>query len=113
VFHGLIFTYSIVALVLGNVRPSWKKYHYSVILVIAVILIAKLANLAYSTTGHTYDWAFIEGRNFPVFPENLNWLMPFAVFIAFSGSSAFIYFVYLLFQKRVHAMMNNKQMVHP
>ena len=93
-YHGLLLIYSVVALASKNVKLSWKKFYQVPILMALIIIWASIGNAVYSKSGDSgYDWAFIRGRNFPVFPENLNFLMPFGVFFAFVGSAALIYAV--------------------
>ncbi len=91
-YHGLLLIYGVVALVSKNVKLEWKNFYETPILMALMVLWASLGNSVYSKAGDSgYDWAFIRGKNFPVFPENLNFLMPFAVIFAFVGSAALIY----------------------
>ena len=105
-YHGLLLLYAIAALFTGNVKLDIKKYHYCIFVILFVIAIAFVANYAYSEDlSDPYDWAFINGENFSIFPDHLKRLMIFAVFFAFSASTLLFYGIAYYLEKRIQ----NKQ----
>lgn len=108
-YHGLLLIYGVVAIACKNVELNWKKFYEVPILMALMVVWASIGNAVYSKPDSPFDWAFIRGRNFPVFPENLNFLMPYAVIFAFVGSAALIYALVINLIPYLKAKLTKKQ----
>jgi uncharacterized membrane protein YwaF len=76
VFHGLLFTWSLLNITTGEVKLNFKHLWQELCALIVIALWATIGNNVYSTEEHPYDWFFITGRTFPFVPSAL---MPFVV----------------------------------
>lgn len=96
-YHGVLFTYGILALVFGDITPNIKKIWIELIMIACLDLISLGANAAYSTSEHHYDWFFTTGSSFGMSP----YVMPFIMFGIISLMCLAIYGLYYLFKYKV------------
>lgn len=90
-YHGVLFTYGVLALVYGANKLEYKKIYVEAIMIVALILISLGANHAYSIPGVShYDWFFTTGSSFGVSP----YLMPFLMFVIIFAMCNAIYLIY-------------------
>ena len=102
-FHGLLLINGVVSLTTGDTKLSFKKFYEIVCLIIIVMLWGAFANAVYSHGTQQFDWCFIRGLYFPALPGN--WMI-LGVFFAFSASSALIYLIYYLIERKLTKQNN-------
>lgn len=93
-YHGLVFIYGMVYLLLNEDKLEIKKCYKEAILVLCITLWAAFGNAIYSEVdGHGYNWFFIVDPVFGFIPDAIN---PFVVPTIIYLSSLIVYGVYYL-----------------
>lgn len=103
VYHGLVFIYGIVSLVLLETSIDIKYSYREAIMVVAIALWATLGNSIYSCENHNYNWFFLKNPIFDFVPESIN---GFVVVIVMYLSCLFIYGVYYLIMYLINKKKN-------
>lgn len=93
VYHGLVFIYGCLCLLLNEVKLDIKKSYKEAICVVGIALWAMLGNLLYSSESHDYNWFFLKDPVFSFVPTSIN---PFVVVVIVYLSCLVIYGVYYL-----------------
>lgn len=92
-YHGLVFIYGAVYLLLRQDKLNIKKCYKEAILVVGIALWATFGNTIYSTTNHDYNWFFLKDPVFGFIPEAIN---PYVVVVVIYLSCLLIYGIYYL-----------------
>lgn len=92
-YHGLVFIYGCLCLLLNEVKPEIKKCYKEAICIVGIALWATLGNVLYSSENHDYNWFFLKDPVFSFIPTSIN---PFVVVIIIYLSCLVIYGVYYL-----------------
>lgn len=92
-YHGLVFIYGCLSLLLKDVKLDIKKIYKEALCIIGIALWATLGNLLYSTINSDYNWFFLKDPVFSFIPKAIN---PFVVIIIFFLSALTIYGIYYL-----------------
>lgn len=93
VYHGLVFAYGFLSIVLKESKLEIRKCYKEAILVVCVSLWATLGNSLYSSSNEHYNWFFLEYPVFNFIPDAIN---PFVVIIfVYTGCMA-VYGIYYL-----------------
>lgn len=96
VYHGLVFIYGCLALLLKETALDIKKVYKEACCIVGIALWATLGNLLYSSTDHDYNWFFLKDPVFGFIPKTIN---PFVVIIIFYLSCLLVYGIYYLIKK--------------
>lgn len=91
VYHGLVFIYGVLYVLLNEKELDIKYCYREAIAVAGIALWASIGNLLYSCEDHNYNWFFLKNPIFSFIPESLN---PYVVIITVYLSCLFIYAVY-------------------
>lgn len=92
-YHGLIFIYGSLFVLLRDEELNIKKCYKEAILVIGIALWATLGNTIYSSENHSYNWFFLKDPVFGFIPEAIN---PFVVVIAVYAACLLVYGIHYL-----------------
>ena len=92
-YHGLVFIYGTLYLLLHEQKLDIKKCYKEAIAVVGIALWATLGNALYSSEDHGYNWFFLKDPVFGFIPEAIN---PFVVVIAVYLSCLLFYGIYYL-----------------
>lgn len=87
VYHGLVFIYGSVYVLLQEQKLDIKKCYKEAIFVLLIALWATLGNSLYSCE-HSYNWFFLKDPVFDFIPKSIN---PFVVIVIIYLSCLFIY----------------------
>lgn len=88
-YHGLVFIYGIVALILQDEELDIKKCYKEAICVVGIALWATLGNVLYSEAGSSgYNWFFLKDPVFSFIPKTIN---PYVVVVIMYLSCLFVY----------------------
>lgn len=71
-YHGFLFTWGFLTVTIGDVKLHIKHCWKDLLGILVVLVWAAFGNAVYDM----YDWFFITGETFPIFPK---WVMPFFV----------------------------------
>lgn len=93
IYHGLVFIYGMLYLLLHEQKLDIKKCYKEAIAVVGIALWATLGNLMYSNEDHDYNWFFLKDPVFGFIPEAIN---PFVVVIVVYLSCLLFYGIYYL-----------------
>lgn len=93
VYHGLVFIYGMLYLLLYEQKLDIKKCYKEAIAVVGIALWATLGNLIYSNENHDYNWFFLKEPVFGFIPKAIN---PFVVVIIVYLSCLLFYGIYYL-----------------
>ena len=93
IYHGLVFAYGTLSIVLQESKLEIKKCYKEAILVVAISLWATLGNTIYSSSNHKYNWFFLKDPVFTFVPDSLN---PYVVVVVVYICCLVIYGVYYL-----------------
>ena len=96
-YHGVLFTYGILALAFEDIVPNIKKIWIELIMIVCIDLMSLGANAAYSTSDSHYDWFFSTGSSFGMSP----YVMPFIMLGIIFAMCLAIYGLYYLFKYKV------------
>lgn len=103
-YHGLVFIYGCLALLLQDEVLDIKKCYKEAICVVGIALWATLGNILYSEEGDSgYNWFFLKRPVFAFIPESIN---PYVIVVVMFLSCLFVYGVnylvrYLIKTKKV------------
>ncbi len=105
VYHGLVFTWGVLNLLLKTCKLQFKDIWKEAVGIVILIIWASIGNYAYSTSSHHYDWFFVTGSTFPFIPA---WLMPFVVFVAVYAMCNIIYLISFVTYKYIDKHQNKE-----
>jgi hypothetical protein len=89
-YHGLLFCYGLNVLLLGVLKPNIKRVWIDALVVLVGVSWAMLGNWVMP---FGYDWYFVTGTTFTIFPAKL---MPLVSYVATFGGTMILYGIYFL-----------------
>lgn len=92
-YHGLVFIYGMLALLLNVTILNIKKIYKEAICIVGIAVWATFGNFLYSCSDHDYNWFFLKDPVFSFIPRAIN---PFVVIVIFFLSALVVYGVYYL-----------------
>lgn len=92
-YHGLVFIYGCVFVLLRDEQLDIRKCYKEAILIVGIALWATLGNELYSTTNSSYNWFFLRNPVFGFIPEAIN---PYVVVVVVFLSCLLIYGIHYL-----------------
>lgn len=107
-YHGVLFTYGVLALAYNDKVLDYKKIYVEAIMIACLVIISLGANAAYSIPGGTHhDWFFTTGSSFGV----SKYLMPFLMLVIIFAMCNAIYLIYFGVKKIIEKKQNNNELV--
>lgn len=106
-FHGSMTAYGLFALILGDVRLSWKNWWKDLLVLAGMAAWALLGNTLYNGAAGDYDhffnWFFVVRDPFYLLPAQIApYVMPFVVVIVFFAAEMIVCGIYHLVKKLLH-----------
>ena len=92
-YHGLVFIYGVLFVLLREQELNIKKCYKEAILVVGIALWASFGNALFSSDNHPYNWFFLKSPVFGFIPEAIN---PYVVVIVVYLACLLVYGVYYL-----------------
>lgn len=103
-YHGLVFIYGVLFVLLREQNLDIKKCYKEAIFIVAIALWATFGNIVYSSADHDYNWFFLKDPVFGFIPTAIN---PYVVIVTVYLSCLLIYGIYY-FIIFINKKYNNK-----